>query len=412
MIHWLLKTALLLAGFYAFFMLFMRTTTLFRLNRAVLLSGTAACLLLPTVRINVDIPPAAVFPPLQIFLPATAVGVENAAETAAYGPDWKMLAHSAYAAGFAAVIISSAVSSARIRKTIRRYKGMRYCYNGKRHVMLHVSEKDMPSFSFMNHVVISRNDYENHPEILLHECTHAGRRHSADMLFMSIVCALYWFNPLVWIMRSEIRMMHEYEADEAVLKQGIDATKYQLLLVRKAVGDNRFLIASSFSHSKIKNRITMMKKNKTSKRAALAYIACLPLLLAAMSFTPADSGKGPMPGDDKVYEYSRLETPPMFNGDNTGREFAKWLSTELDFPEAAADKDIEGRVLVQFRINSDGSVSDVSVLKGVHESIDSEAIRAVSESPDWTPGYIGGRPVSTTHCIPVLFSTKKTSGGR
>ena len=177
MIHWLLKTALLLAGFYAFFMLFMRKTTLFRLNRAVLLSGTAACLMLPTVRINVDIPPADVFPPLQIFLPATAVGAENAAEAAVHGPDWKMLAHSAYAAGFAAVIISSAVSSARIRKTIRRYKGVRYCYNGKRHVMLHVSEKDMPSFSFMNHVVISRNDYENHPEILLHECTHAGRRH-------------------------------------------------------------------------------------------------------------------------------------------------------------------------------------------------------------------------------------------
>ena len=103
--------------------------------------------------------------------------------------------------------------------------------------MLHIVEHDLPSFSFMNHVVISRSDYDGHPEILTHECAHAGHHHSADMLFMSLVCALQWFNPLVWMMRSELRMMHEYEADEAVLKQGVDATQYQLLLVRKAVGD-------------------------------------------------------------------------------------------------------------------------------------------------------------------------------
>ena len=125
---------------------------------------------------------------------------------------------------------------------------------------------------------------------MTHECAHTGHHHSADMLFMSLVCALQWFNPLVWMMRSELRMMHEYEADEAVLKQGVDATQYQLLLVRKAVGDSRFLIANSFGHSKLKNRIAMIRKVKTTKWAALAYIACLPLLLAAMSFNAMDGG--------------------------------------------------------------------------------------------------------------------------
>ena len=79
---------------------------------------------------------------------------------------------------------------------------------------------------------------------------HTRLSHSADILLMSLVCALYWFNPLVWIMLSELRMLHEYETDEAVLKHGIDATQYQLLLVRKAVGDRRFLIANSFNHCK------------------------------------------------------------------------------------------------------------------------------------------------------------------
>ena len=425
MIHWILKTALLLAGLYAFFMLFMRKTTLFRLNRAVLLAGTVACLLLPLVRINVDpSAPVADYLPLRIVLPETVVGGEGVAEAAAGGWDWKALLWGIYAAGFTTVLIFAAVSLGHIRKVIRRYKGVRYCYDGKRYVMLHIAEHDLPSFSFMNHVVISRSDYDGHPEILTHECAHAGYHHSADMLFMSLVCALQWFNPLVWMMLSELRMMHEYEADEAVLKQGIDATQYQLLLVRKAVGDSRFLIANSFGHSKLKNRIAMIGKVKTTKWAALAYVACLPLLLAAMSFNATDGGNDVMSGtddlvdvaepvvagpesavdtlDDKVYGYSELEVRPKFNGGDVN-EFSKWVSARLVYPKDARDAGKEGRVYVQFTINRDGSVSDISLMEGICESIDNEVIRVVSESPDWTPGYIDGKPVNVTYAFPVIF---------
>ena len=421
MIHWILKTALLLAGFYAFFILFMRKTTLFRLNRAVLLTGTVACLLLPLVRINVDpSAPVADYLPLRIVLPETVVGGGNVSEAAAGGWDWKALLWGIYAAGFTTVLTFAAVSLGRIRKVIRQYKGVRYCYDGKRYVMLHIAEHDLPSFSFMNHVVISRSDYDGHPEILTHECAHAGHHHSADMLFMSLVCALQWFNPLVWMMLSELRMMHEYEADEAVLKQGIDATQYQLLLVRKAVGDSRFLIANSFGHSKLKNRIAMIGKVKTTKWAALAYVACLPLLLAAMSFNATDGGNDVMSGtddlaepvvagpesadtlDDKVYGYSELEVRPKFNGGDVN-EFSKWVSARLVYPKDARDAGKEGRVYVQFTINRDGSVSDISLMEGICESIDNEVIRVVSESPVWTPGYIDGKPVNVTYAFPVIF---------
>ncbi len=429
MIHWILKTALLLAGFYAFFMLFMRKTTLFRLNRAVLLAGTVACLLLPLVRINVSpSAPVADYLPLRIVLPETVVGGGNVSESATGGWDWKALLYGVYAVGFTVVLISAAVSLGRIRKIIRQYKGVRYCYDGKRYVMLHIVEHDLPSFSFMNHVVISRSDYDGYPEILTHECAHTGHHHSADMLFMSLVCALQWFNPLVWMMRSELRMMHEYEADEAVLKQGVDATQYQLLLVRKAVGDSRFLIANSFGHSKLKNRIAMIRKVKTTKWAALAYIACLPLLLAAMSFNAMDGGNDAMSGTDtltalagsvelvaagpesadtaKVYEYFALDVPPKFNGGDARQEFPQWFYTRLVYPEDARDAGMEGRVIVQFQINKDGSVSDISILEGVCESIDNEVIRVVSESPDWTPGYIDGKPVKVTYAFPVLFQLR------
>lgn len=425
--HWILKTALLLAGFYSFFLLFMRKTTFFRFNRVILLTGTVLCLLLPLVRINVELSgPLTEYLPVRIVLPEMVVSEGVGAEEAGF--DWMHLLYCVYAAGCAAALAVFAVSLGRIRGLIRRYKGVRYCYDGDRCAVLHVMESDTSSFSFMNHVFIGSNDYGKHPEVLLHECMHVRACHSADMVVMSLVCALQWFNPIVWVMRSEIRMMHEYEADEAVLKQGIDAVQYQLLLVRKAVGDHRFLLASSFNHSKLKNRIAMMKKIKTTKWAALAYIACLPQLLAAMSFNATDSGNDVMSGTDtltalagsvelvaagpesadiaKVYEYFALDVPPKFNGGDARQEFPKWFYAQLTYPDDARNAGMQGRVIVQFQINKDGSVSDINLLEGVCESIDNEVIRVVSESPDWTPGYVDGKPVNVTYAFPVLFQLR------
>ena len=364
--------------------------------------------------------------PVRIVLPEMVVSEGVGAEEAGF--DWMRLLYCVYAAGCAAALAVFAVSLGRVRGLIRRYKGVRYCYDGDRCAALHVMESDTSSFSFMNHVFIGSNDYGKHPEVLLHECMHVRACHSADMVVMSLVCALQWFNPIVWVMRSEIRMMHEYEADEAVLKQGIDAVQYQLLLVRKAVGDHRFLLASSFNHSKLKNRIAMMKKIKTTKWAALAYIACLPQLLAAMSFNATDSGNDVMSGTDtltalagsvelvaagpesadtaKVYEYFALDVPPKFNGGDARQEFPKWFYAQLTYPDDARNAGMQGRVIVQFQINKDGSVSDISILEGVCESIDNEVIRVVSESPDWTPGYIDGKPVKVTYAFPVLFQLR------
>lgn len=426
--HWILKTALLLAGFYSFFLLFMRKTTFFRFNRVILLTGTVLCLLLPLVRINVELSgPLTEYLPVRIVLPEMVVSEGVGAEEAGF--DWMHLLYCVYAAGCAAALAVFAVSLGRVRGLIRRYKGVRYCYDGDRCAALHVMESDTSSFSFMNHVFIGSNDYGKHPEVLLHECMHVRACHSADMVVMSLVCALQWFNPIVWVMRSEIRMMHEYEADEAVLKQGIDAVQYQLLLVRKAVGDHRFLLASSFNHSKLKNRIAMMKKIKTTKWAGLAYVACLPLLLAAMSLNATGSAKEPVPEaeshnsvvthavaepqsdgtlDDKVYGYMDevLDVQPEFNGGKAMEEFPKWVYSRLSYPDEARKAGIAGRVYVQFKINGDGSVSDVSVLKGAHELLDNEVVRVVSQSLDWTPGYIKGEPVIVVYSMPVVFQLR------
>ena len=424
---WILKSTLLLTAFYAFFMLFMRKTTFFRFNRIVLLAGTAACMLLPLIKFNTGSMAEmlglsatdAVLQLPRIVIPEVLVTGSPEAEGTAVSKgffDWSTLLLWVYAAGSTAALTFSALSLFRIIRIVRNNPGFRY--KGR---TVHTPEAPLPSFSFLNHIVISRSDYERHPEILLHEYMHTRLRHSVDVLFMSLVCALYWFNPLVWIMLSELRMLHEYETDEAVLKHGIDATQYQLLLVRKAVGDRRFLIANSFNHCKLKNRITMMQKLKTSKWARLAYIACLPLFALILSSssaedlqsTPSDTGVPAAnelittPADQQeVIRYADVEVKPKFNGGDVN-DFTKWVFSHLEYPQEARKAKITGRVTVQFTINTDGGLSDITVLTGPHETLNNATVSAISQAPSsWTPGYEDGKPVAVSYVMPILFQLR------
>ena len=114
----------------------------------------------------------------------------------------------------------------------------------------------------------------------------------------------------------------------------------------------------------------------------------------------------PGPGlttDEKAYDsIADLETAPKFNGGSPS-DFAKWVAEHLVYPQAARDAKVGGRVMVSFKINSDGRVSDVTLLESANELLDAEALRVVSESPDWTPGAIGGKPVAVMFAIPIVF---------
>ena len=146
---------------------------------------------------------------------------------------------------------------------------------------IHLILTDQPvvPFSWMRTIVISRKDFEESGiEIMTHEMAHIKARHSIDLLISEICILFHWFNPSVWLLRQELQNIHEYEADESVLNQGVDAKRYQLLLIKKAVGAQRFTsMANSFNHSSLKKRIAMMLKQKSSPWARLKYLYVLPL---------------------------------------------------------------------------------------------------------------------------------------
>ena len=488
------RSSLYLAVFYAFFLLVMRRTSLFSFNRIVLLAGTAVCFVLPLVRLRTEAVEAA---GAAAAGPLTAVGVAAEPLQAAgpAGPALPLLLLLLYVAGAAAVLAFTGLSALRLARIIR--SGHTTQEDGYR---LTLVDGGVHSFSWGPHIVMSRADLESSPAILTHERMHVQKRHSLDIAFFSVVTVLHWFNPLVWITLSELKLLHEYEADDAVINNGIDATQYQLLLVKKAVGEHRFSLANGFRHSKLKNRITMMIKKQSPGWMRLAYILVLPVLAGAMfACNPAREQQEPEPvpdtfqiatetgegssrsysgslrdvidkleginydenelkvlreladrydeakgeadeetrrsifnqfmnklssitaslrndgadvvgktvtkadvSDDEAVPFNLLEVKPTFNGESANA-FSEWVNENLKYPEAAKAAGEQGRVTLQFTIGTDGVVSNVKILRGVSESLDAEALRVVSSSPDWGPGKVNGKPVPVTFTFPVVF---------
>jgi TonB family protein len=116
------------------------------------------------------------------------------------------------------------------------------------------------------------------------------------------------------------------------------------------------------------------------------------------------------PDTTKAIPFSLLEVKPTFQGGEAGTSFSKWVNENLKYPQAAKDAGVQGRVTLQFIVYPDGKVRETKVLRGAHPDLDAEALRVVSASPDWTPGYVNGEPVKVTYTFPVIFqlSGKKT----
>lgn len=279
-ILYIIKSTLFLTIFYSFFMLVMRRTTFFRFNRIAFILGTAICMVLPFM--NIELPAGnAINAPIMAIesaLNPEITALPGSVITAGESPltDIRII-DVLFIAGALISFVTTAASYAGMRRMMDTVRG-----TASDGMCIKVIDKDFPSFSWGKTIVISRKDLTENPAILTHETMHVKCGHSIDLLAYTVITTLHWFNPLIWIARTELKMLHEYEADELTIKKGIDATQYQLLLVKKAVGAKRFRLANGFNHSKLKNRISMMHKNKTNKWMRLAYILCVPALIGAM----------------------------------------------------------------------------------------------------------------------------------
>jgi biopolymer transport protein ExbD len=173
------------------------------------------------------------------------------------------------------------------------------CIKRENGARLFVTEREVVPFSWFGNIILSERDLSEGGDIIItHEQAHQRLYHSVDVLFMNLCCALQWFNPAAWLLRRDLRELHEYEADEAVLCSGVDAKEYQLLLIKKAVGNKSYSIANSLNHSTLKNRITMMFQKKSTPASRMRVLYVLPLV--CLSLTAFAETETIVQFDDKV----------------------------------------------------------------------------------------------------------------
>lgn len=267
-----LKLAALFMLLYVFFRIFLAKESFHAFNRVVILLSVLIALLLPFCRIAVHVP-------ATHFLDSVSTAAAAAPATESALP-WPALLLSFYIAGAVSVlagVIASIFSILRIlsgAEQIRQPDG----------TVLAIVDRKVSPMSWMKFIILSREDYEEGAEsVIIHEKAHVMRKHSLDVLFADLFTALQWFNPAAWMMREDLRSIHEYEADSYVIKSGIDAKQYQLLLVKKAFGPNGRSVSNNFNHGKLKKRITMMLKTKSPAYKALKFLYVIPLVFAGLA---------------------------------------------------------------------------------------------------------------------------------
>jgi TonB family protein len=442
------KVAVALAVFYMFYRLLLKKETFHRFNRAVLVGTAMLSFLLPlcviTIRRPMEMVPAGFVEALDAAaMPAMEPAAVTAVRAPASAPWWPTALTLLFFAGVALVLLRLAVSILSIRRIIRQGT----CVGEEDGCRIIVTEWDIDPFSWMRYIVLSRKDWEGpHDAILTHEKAHITYGHSADLLLVSILSAFQWFNPAIWMLRADLQELHEYEADDAVLRSGANIKDYQYLLIRKAVGKSGYSVANSFNHSILKNRITMMSKSKSSLARGLRALYLLPLvclglgLQAQTIYVPADKDSEKNLPDEKkkslleeivVVTYAAdsvtsdqirhaedserdnmtvpgnpdVDTLPVFGEES----FSMWLNRRIAYPRGCL---FEGNVVVGFTVNEEGNVEDVHVLRSLCEELDDLIVNLVKQSPAWTPAIRNGEPVPYRMAIPVTFMIRlsKTAG--
>ena len=315
------KVAVLLAVFYLFYRCLLAKEAWHRFNRVMLWLQVVLAFALPFCVITTE-----KVVHVKEMLQAVQVNdgmvmAEERMVAATENPiDGMTILFGIYVVGVCITLVWILISIARVRRIISCGKRMRQ----EGDITLVLTEKQTEPFSWMHFVVMSRKDYETgNRAILLHEQAHVRMFHSVDVLLINLVCALQWFNPAAWLMRKNLKEIHEYEADAATLQSGISLKSYQDLLIKKAVGTSGHSIANSLNHSSLKNRLTMMYLKKSCMKSALKALYALPIVGISMAATAKTI---------VVYEYDKSEIHVASNSED--KVMQKTMLEQTKTPES------------------------------------------------------------------------------
>ncbi|MFI3298860.1 MAG: M56 family metallopeptidase [Rikenellaceae bacterium] len=567
--HYLIESSLILIALVLVYMLCLRTLRRHNLKRMILLGMVVVSLTLPLISLPEADPIIAIEQ-----IPQSEMGYSTIAYSSAPEADIFTLSNFFTLLLYIYIALSLAIFMRTLYTYLKLYRFIgatcgdfssaeislikaleqRMGISGTVRYRKHHSHSITP-FSFLRTVVISQSDIlENSTqEILTHELQHVRRGHSFDILFINVLQVVFWFNPALWLLKRELREVHEFDADRAAVENTSDLQAYQLLLIEKTLGTTvTSALSNNFNTNQFKTRLMMMKQTKTTRRALCKAMLALPLALCAPAVVMAAPVENFLdeverttysmptlgtPEDNVVYivdgevvenydnnpeniaeinvlkwgneeinkvirsynvpdgssiiivsskekankiaipsntaylidgklvseaEFGKIspdninkievlksgeqlaelqkkynlnedqavimvtlkslpiivvgdaevnddelavmsaEVMPKFQDGELSR-FRAWCAQRLSYPELAQKEKIQGCVLLSFVIEKDGTVSNVTVVRGVHEVLDAEAVRVIKSSPKWIPAQNNGKAVLFMYNMPIDF---------
>lgn len=413
---YIIKSALVLALLYICIMPLLEKETFHRLNRIIILGCLILSFIVPFIHFTGGTNPTVNMVRQAVQLPEIMID-GNGSEQSIWNLADIMIC--IYIIGVVAIFTMTVVQTVSL---ILRLRKCEHITDNSGNIIV-LTDYAISPFCFFHYIVMSHDDYTNNRGfILTHEQEHIRLHHYIDLVVLQLATIIQWFNPFVWLIGKNLKAIHEFEVDEAVLNKGIDATKYQQFLVIKAVGNRLQPFANNLNKESLKRRIIMMNQKKSNRWMMLKALFVIPVATLAVSVFANTSDMSSMAkaantttnsistnnmqtkqSDSKVFV--AVEVMPQFKGGN--KALMEYLMMNVKYPESAAKAKQQGRAVVGFVVRKDGTVSDVYIVKSTgYDVLDNEAMRVVKSMPAWEPGKQKGKPVDVKYFVPITFRQK------
>ena len=413
---YIIKSAMALALLYTCIIPLLEKETFHRLNRILILGCLIMSFAIPLVHFTGGTNPTVDMVRQAVQLPEVLID-GNAKEQSVWS--WADIMICIYIIGVVAIFTMTVVQTSSL---ILRMRQCEHITDNRGNTIVLTDCATSP-FCLFHYIVMSRDDYANNRNyILTHEQEHIRLGHCIDLVILQVATIIQWFNPFVWLIGKNLKAIHEFEVDEAVLNKGIDATQYQQFLVIKAVGNRLQPFANNLNKESLKRRIIMMNQKKSNRWMMLKALFIIPVATLAVSVFASNTGVSTVTREavrtanalptanmqtqqsaTKAYEV--VEVMPKFKGGESA--MMEFLMMNMKYPQTAVKAKQQGKAIVGFVVRKDGTVSDVHITKSAgHAVLDEEAMRVVKSMPAWEPGKQKGKPVNVKYFVPITFRLK------
>ncbi|GEM_PF-79275 len=419
---YLIKVSIAFALFYGLYALMMKKDTFFKLRRIYFLFVVIFTLLFPLFTIEIPIAKDPVPMPGYWLseIDLSEISVESNASQAMSGWQVALIAVSLISLGYLLRFLIQLLCILKLKKD-NEHETLLGCH------VVRMKNKESAPFSFFGWIFINteiRNAAELN-EIIVHEQIHVRQCHSIDVVLFEILCAFFWWNPFVWLLKKEMKINLEYLADQGVLDAGFDPQKYQYVLLQVSNTNNNISLINNFNISQLKKRIIMMNRRKSRTLLSSKYLLAVPVgvaLLLSNAVQASSELMNVIKESELVSEYIiegqqdpikkgnvfvAVEQMPAYTGGESAMH--TFISQNLKYPVEAQKAGLHGRVTVRFIVKGTGEVSDVNVVRGIDPILDNEAVRVVKAMPDWKPGKQNGVAVDVYYTLPIVFRLPDSS---